>query len=75
MEPFNIQVNIEGNPETLRVVLDRLSNTYALYDKGTSIGLAWTEEENSVRKWCGEGMVALEHLDQIGEQIDASLNR
>lgn len=70
-EPFEIQVSIEGNMERLLVIPDREEPKYELFDEHTSIGTAWTVEENQLKRWCAEGAVAQELLDQIGEQIDA----
>lgn len=73
-EPFEIEVTIEGNPEKLLVIPDREETKYELFDQYTSIGTVWPDENKQGRIWCGEGLVARELLDQIGEQIDAAIS-
>lgn len=69
-EPFEIQINIEGNPEKLLVIPDREEPKYEVFDQHTSIGTVWVEEGKYGKIWCGEGAVVRELIAQIGEQID-----
>jgi hypothetical protein len=71
MEKFEIQINIEGQPETLSVVQNDLKHIYAVYDQGTAIGKVWPIKSERGINWCAEGSIATELLNEIGAQIEA----
>jgi hypothetical protein len=71
MEPFEIQVMIEGGMEQMLVIPNSGENNYKVFDGITSVGTVWTELQEGEQVWCADGMIARELLDQIGEQIEA----
>jgi hypothetical protein len=71
MESFEIEINIEGQPETLNVIQNEFKHIYTVYDQGTSIGTVWPVETHEGVSWCAEGSIARELLEQIGAQIEA----
>lgn len=73
-EPFEIDVMIEGQPESLLVVPDREEPKYEIFDQYTSIGTVWADQGKFGTVWCGEGLVVKELLDQIGQLIEDYVN-
>jgi hypothetical protein len=71
MEPFDIQVMVEGNMESLLVIPNAEENNFKIFDDITYVGTVWTEDRDNKKVWCADGMIARELLDQIGQQIDA----
>jgi hypothetical protein len=71
METFEIEINIEGLPETLSVIQNEFKHIYSVYDQGTAIGTVWPVKTATGVDWCAEGPMARDLLDQIGAQIEA----
>jgi hypothetical protein len=69
-EPFEIQVNIEGQLRPLLVVPDREEPKYEVFDEHTSLGVMWREIADAGEIWCGEGVVVKALLATMGEQIE-----
>lgn len=70
-DPFEIQVNIEGETKSLLVMPDREMPGYAVFDQHTLLGRIWKEPGKT---WCAEGVVVNALLAPIGEQIEEYLN-
>lgn len=73
-DPFEIQVNIEGETKSLLVVPDREEPKYAIFEQHVSLGTIWQETGKTGKVWCGEGMAVKALLTQLGEQVENYLN-
>jgi hypothetical protein len=71
MESFEIEIAIEGQPETLLVIPNEFKHIYTVYDQDTTIGTVWPVKTHEGISWCAEGFIARELLEQIGAQIEA----
>lgn len=74
MEPFNIQVMVEGNLESLLAIPHEEENNFKIFDNITFVGTVWEENRDGRKVWCADGLMARELVDQIGQQIDAFKN-
>lgn len=70
MEPFDIEINISGNINSLLVFPDPYEPIYEVYEDKNRLGIVYKDPENN-DQWCSDEPIPMEVIRLIGERIDA----
>jgi hypothetical protein len=70
MQPFQIQIDIAGNMQTLLVYADPDKSSYDVFENKHRLGILYKDQDNG-GIWCSKDPMPLELINMIGDAIDA----